>query len=278
LLSDSGDAKWRDRDSLLSGRGTLNPEEKEAIGRIVLKIIEDDFHGDLAEAWSFAVALTETIPEQANNEVRNCMTHLGRAIAAPDRGSADREISQASNHLERAKRDCLKIAIIAMDETLGSNVMLIEDSYGLLPRNVRDRIKRIKRERREIYRDESKGNEAVGARLEKLLFDYSELEEFLLDNYASAVSPKLLGKFRRWAGAWNRKVGPLGTAVAGAILGGVVLLAAFPDASVVRTEAIREFRVAQDVMTRGLQIGGHFIPGATAEHADHPTTAAGVVK
>jgi hypothetical protein len=210
----------------------VTPEERAHVGRLILDVIEKDFHADLTEVWSICVSLTETIPEQANNEIRNALNHLARAFASGSPDDAASDIRQARNHFERGKRDCLKISIIEMHDRLDSMISLVEYKYGLLPANVRQRFKIINQSRRTIYREESRGEEGVSSRLETLLADSMDLEEFILDNYnvPSAVTVKAKKFLRR---AWHHAATvSLGAIIA--FLGSMLFSYAFPDNDVTK--------------------------------------------
>lgn len=84
-----------------------------------------------------ATELNNIVPLQFTNELRNAINHLARAYCCENDADVDEEIRKAIGHIERAKRDCLKMSSIAISEDISSQFMLIEQKYGLLPTHIR---------------------------------------------------------------------------------------------------------------------------------------------
>lgn len=78
----------------------------------ILEVIKEDFHNDFMDVYALTISLTDKHPEQANNEIRNALNHLARALMIDTPQDALEQITKAQGHIERAKRDCLKISLI----------------------------------------------------------------------------------------------------------------------------------------------------------------------
>jgi hypothetical protein len=193
---------------------------------IVLEVIEKDFHVDFTEAWATTVALTETIPDQANNEIRNAFNHLARALKSETEEDAAGNIREARSHLDRAKRDCLKISVIYVHESVQSLIWYVEHNHGLVPENIRIRRKTLTIERKSIYSDETMGL-AVSDRLEALLREYADLESHIIDNFGlpSRLVTGMRIFFRKW---WKTCVIFVAATLA-AFTGAFIFVLVFPD-------------------------------------------------
>jgi len=157
--------------------------EKREITRQVITVIEQDYCQDFLEIYGTAISVVEIHPEQTNNEIRNALTHLGRALACESVAEAQGNIEKARGHIERGKRDCLKLAIIAKRDQIASAVFRIETVEGAIPRAIKQRLRQIEMKRRVTFRSESNGDEHVSAPLEEILADALELEEQLLGQF-----------------------------------------------------------------------------------------------
>ena len=86
------------------------PTKEHLIENDVLNVVRKDFYEDFMEVYAMVVSTTETHPEQVNNKIRGALTHLARAL---DRGDGcSEEVQKAQAHINRAKRDCLKVIIV----------------------------------------------------------------------------------------------------------------------------------------------------------------------
>src|ERR1700722_4867729 len=104
----------------------LSQVERRAVESPVLSIIIDDFGKDFQDVYSYAVTVLELAPEQANNEVRNALNHIVRALAAQTMQEANQNLGQSEGHIERARRDCIKLAVIHVHEQIKSDMLSIE--------------------------------------------------------------------------------------------------------------------------------------------------------
>lgn len=120
----------------------LSEQQREVLSRVKQLIIED-FHDDFQEVYSYAVTSLEVVPEQANNEIRNALNHIARALTANDPAEVDNNLAQAKGHIERAKRDSLKLALIHLHEQIKSDLLSIEIVEGAVPMSLRTRLKTL---------------------------------------------------------------------------------------------------------------------------------------
>lgn len=134
-------------------------------------------------------------PEQTNNEIRNAVTHLSRAPNAATQEGADEEITKAVLHIERAKRDCLKLTIITKIEQLRSMLSRIEEKDGILRQEVRSKVRKINSDRKDIYIRETKGDD-IANDLTELLIDICDFEDYLSTQYNIPSTREI--KVARW--------------------------------------------------------------------------------
>ncbi|MEX0739191.1 MAG: hypothetical protein WD071_07610 [Pseudohongiella sp.] len=147
----------------------------------ITSIIHDDYLNDFLDIYGVTISIAEKHPEQVNNEVRNALTHLARALI-PDIPDPQQEIEDAKKHLQRAKRDCLKLSIIHKREQLVSSIYRIELTEGTLRRAIKTKLRAIETKRKDIFRRESAG-EPVVDELRSILADALELGDILLEDY-----------------------------------------------------------------------------------------------
>ncbi len=134
--------------------------ERDALSRVKQLILED-FHDDFQEVYSYAVTALELAPEQANNEIRNALNHIARALTANDENEIDINLHQAKGHIERAKRDCLKLALIHTHEQIKSDLLSIESVEGAVPLSLKTRLKSLERAAMMARKAESDGTANV---------------------------------------------------------------------------------------------------------------------
>lgn len=156
-------------------------------------MIVHDIGHDLAEYYGAALFYGGNLkPEQPNNELRNALNHMARALEAADVASAQEDLGKAAGHIERAKRDSLKLATIGLfDEIRGilGNAALYN---GGVPPALSVRRSELNGSRRDIYAAESAGYRGTTLQMLKL---YAESDAFLkeLQELYPAVNSK-----RRW--------------------------------------------------------------------------------
>jgi hypothetical protein len=160
-------------------------EEREVLSR-VRKLILEDFHEDFQEIYSYAVTTLEIAPEQANNEIRNALNHIARALTADDMAHAEDNLSQARGHIERAKRDCLKLALIHIHEQLRSDLLSIEIVEGAVPMSKRTRLKSLENSAKQARMAESDGE----ANVTNMMADvFADMKTFRDDIHAQFTVP-----------------------------------------------------------------------------------------
>lgn len=127
------------------------------------------YHEDFTEYYATVIALTEKMPEQINNEIRNAFSHLARVYVATSVDNAKSEADKARGHIERACRDCLKASIIAVHDTIENqyNHALIR-YQGIAPKITGER-KAIRQERVTLAKAETKGANDLTGRFRDLL-------------------------------------------------------------------------------------------------------------
>jgi hypothetical protein len=81
--------------------------------RTVLDCIKEVYDNEFIKLQAItATVCKHSHPEQIDNEIRNALTHLSRALKEQDRIEIiNQEVRRAIGHIERARRDCLKIVI-----------------------------------------------------------------------------------------------------------------------------------------------------------------------
>jgi hypothetical protein len=177
----------------------MNTQEKNAVGDRILALIEKEYHGYVAHVVAYTIGIAEKVPAQANNEIQNALNHLAIAYVSSDPAAADKQLSLAEEHLERATRDCLKICLIKRRSLLDDLVVAIEDKYGTILRPARTSLRNIAVERDRILFEESRGSKEVSDLLSKLLAECNDLYEYFLDNYpVPSTLARRRSKIIRW--------------------------------------------------------------------------------
>lgn len=155
----------------------------------VCNIIIGDYLGEFTELYATAVGLVEMHPEQVNNEIRNALTHLARALSAANAQEAQSQVRKAKDHIERGKRDCLKISIIEIRDRLRGTIHMIEHTVGVVPQPIKLRLKEIERMRRTSFLAETR-NEPMLDTLTSILADALDLEAQLEQQYGNMACAK----------------------------------------------------------------------------------------
>lgn len=184
----------------------------ERHGRIVAVL--EDFQKRFSEAYAVAISVTEVMPEQINNEMRNALTHLARASVAHDEVRFAAEVDAAERHVERAIRDCYKVAIIEKRELIDKCSTVIQVTRGGFTKNIADKISSTIVIRKEILLDEQRtnfqplGDQKVTIRYERLYALLEEVhteirEQYGLTDERAASFPRCyrLTRIISWAGS-----------------------------------------------------------------------------
>lgn len=161
----------------------FSPQDGRSTETSVLEVIARDFHEEFMDMYALAVATAEVHPEQANNEVRNAVNHLARALLAEDEHEQEDQVRKARGHIERAKRDCLKITLIRKHKLLSGAAWRLQVRDGLLPEAIRKRLRTIERGRKSALQAENRGAEDATEQLLDLVNECMELEDTLYEQH-----------------------------------------------------------------------------------------------
>lgn len=152
---------------------------------LVEKFILDDFIDDFMNHYAMALFEGDKHPEQANNEVRNAFVHIGRILANDNQ---EKNLIKAKDHIERAKRDCLKISIIEKYNKLNQCVKNIESVKNIPLPIQRKQLRIVFKDRVVVFMHETKGKSITGELLgiysklrdveDDLFKDYGELNQY----------------------------------------------------------------------------------------------------
>jgi hypothetical protein len=123
----------------------MTPEDRTRIFEQLTVVLTSDFLADFHTVLSEAYAVTKFTPEQANNEIRNTMLHCARVCAAETVEEAEENIKQARWHIDLAKRDCFKILILTIHESIKTILEITEYRYSTIKNADRNRLRDILR-------------------------------------------------------------------------------------------------------------------------------------
>ena len=166
------------------------------VQKAVCKVIVTDYLEDFTEIYATTIAITEAHPEQANNQIRNALTHLARALTSQDAAALKDSLKKAEGHIERGKRDCIKTAIALLKDRISTTLYRIEYEHGLVPRHIKVKLKTIEYKRISAYKNETKGDIRVSGEMEDILADLLELEEYLFENFH--IPGEIIFFLKRW--------------------------------------------------------------------------------
>jgi hypothetical protein len=153
----------------------VNGDRDEAIKQFLT-----EFQERFTDAYASAIAYADKIPEQCNNELRNALTHLSRACVAPDDESFKGEIHSANRHIERAIRDCYKLAVIEVNSLISKTFKVIEYSKGGVIWSIKNKYNEATKERRSISVLEQRAS-AASDRFQDVAVSYENLYRVLVD-------------------------------------------------------------------------------------------------
>lgn len=150
----------------------LTEAQLENCKDVIVRALRVDIAVELAEYYGAAVFFGDNKrPEQPNNEIRNAINHYARAFEADTWEEAEKNIRAAESHIERAKRDSLKLAAIGLFQEIQNIILSIESHYGSLDPAFVLRKTKLKEKRREVYIGESSGNNNTTLRLLELFLE-----------------------------------------------------------------------------------------------------------
>lgn len=119
--------------------------------------------------YATVIALTEEMPEQINNEIRNAFSHLARLHSSASVAKVQREAELAKGHIERACRDCLKSSIIFIHDDIRAHIAHARIRYESVdPMNMSE-SQAISEARRQLIEDEANGRPNSTDNYERLL-------------------------------------------------------------------------------------------------------------
>ncbi len=210
----------------------------ERINSAVNDVLKYDYFKEFLQIYGLTISVAEQHPEQANNEVRNAVTHLGRALQAKSEDVADEQIEAARRHLKRARLDCLKLCIITKHSELHSQVYRIEMDEGLVSRPIKTKLRKIRNARLCIFIKESLGDDVL-ERLETLFADMADLQDELLDG--REIPGRVYTATRRYFGHTMSFVQKATFAVVCSVGAGFLFSVMFPDSSPFLNNARTDF-------------------------------------
>lgn len=146
----------------------------------ILNIITNEYLSDYIEILGICVGITEYYPQQADSQIRNALTHLSRAASFDDEVDIDIEIDKAKGHIERAKRDCLKLAIIRKKEHISDHIKSIHFAKGGLSEEIMLKRLQVAKDQKVAFVNETKGIN-VTPELENVLTQLITLENDIIE-------------------------------------------------------------------------------------------------
>lgn len=159
--------------------------ERRNLNALLSQLLVDEIHGQFLDLYAAAVSLTEKHPEQVNNELRNAMTHLSRAAAMDDFLPAQAEIAKAVAHIERAKRDAVKVAVIALRDLIADASADIKLLNGTVDPGFIVRRDEVAKKRKQLLKQESQGAPVLNGFVQ-LYLEADELHDDLVGVLATA--------------------------------------------------------------------------------------------
>jgi rRNA maturation protein Rpf1 len=154
---------------------------KARLTRRAFKLFDQNF----TKYMAVTISLTEAIPDQINNHIRNAFTHLSRACFANDKKDVEDEVNRAISHIERANRDCLKVSVLEQHDRLKSIFADIRFFHGFITPSIKSKYDNITQLRERSYEDEVRGDKNATDKLETLLRCTNELVEEIDNTYIS---------------------------------------------------------------------------------------------
>lgn len=129
---------------------------------LVCETITNSYMQEFVDICALTVSITESYPEQSNNEIRNALTHLARALEIEKSEEMLTQVNKAKDHIERGKKDCLKMCIIEMHGRIRSMLATIEFKEGIIPNKFNIRTIDLEKRRKEAAIKETR-NDSVGS-------------------------------------------------------------------------------------------------------------------
>lgn len=179
----------------------MTAAERHNVDASIQKILVDEIHGQFLDLYAAAVSLSERHPEQINNELRNALTHISRATALDDYALAMSEIKKAESHIERAKRDTAKVAVIELRDLISDVCADLRLLNGTVDVAFVIRRDDISKKRKAILKREAKGGAVINDFV-ALYLEADSLHDDLLRELNG--SGRRLPRWRYRVVAWRR--------------------------------------------------------------------------
>jgi hypothetical protein len=160
-------------------------EKSDCVARVE-ELLLVNFNGEFQDHYSIVAATCGLHPEQVNNELRNMLTHIARAFTCEDVASFNAQLASAKNHLERASRDCLKLANLKIFQELQSDCFYLQMRDKTIPRPLRAKLTKIESMLFAARKAEVAGGSAT---VEDLLLINAELQELRKDYEHAFIMP-----------------------------------------------------------------------------------------
>ncbi len=165
----------------------MNPVPLEEYRKEKINEITAFFHKDFTKHYATVISLTEEMPEQVNNEIRNAFTHLVRVNIVKTNPEIKDEAEKAICHTERACRDCMKACLIQSYENIERQYNYACAYHTNISPKLMTERKNIKKERKNIGLAEAAGERHLLGRFEDLVVRSLELQDNLQEQYGLRV-------------------------------------------------------------------------------------------
>jgi hypothetical protein len=155
------------------------------------------------KCFAKVISLTEIIPEQMNNDIRNAFSHLLRINIVQTELEIFSEADKAIGHIELACRDCLEICISEVHDKITIQFNYVLPYYkAISPQHVAE-IRWLLKERDDIDLAETNGEKFLIKRFEEVLNRMLDLQ--------TSFQPSKISKLKLLLTQW------FGASMAGAI-------------------------------------------------------------
>lgn len=203
----------------------LTRAERGVVLRRVGTFLEAEFAPVLSHYYARAVAYSSKHPQNINNELRNALTHMSRAMCASDVQEANKEIAAAERHVERFKRDCLKVAVVYAGRNANELIRRAELAGKKLDPALSIATAAIVAKRYQILIEEVLGDAGAATKWEGLLLDIERVREVVLNaqpilatgRYKIALGIVRIWRFMKAAWVW------VGLAILAAAIGAIAI-------------------------------------------------------
>lgn len=154
----------------------------------IISVLLNEYLDDYIEILGICVGITEYYPQQADSQIRNALTHLSRAASCTNDAEINTEIEKAKSHIERAKRDCLKLAILRKREHISDHIKSVHFAKGGLSEEIMMKRLQVESDQTAAFINETKGAN-VTPELEHILTQLVTLEKDLIQFDRVAFQP-----------------------------------------------------------------------------------------